>query len=46
MNEIKQSSELKMAESAELNETKKLTTSNNERIKREQQQSEYENQKN
>lgn len=39
-------SELKTSETNELNETKKQTTRNNERIKRDQQQADYDNKKN
>jgi len=35
-----------MSEATELNETRKLTTRNNERIKRDQQQADYDNKKN
>lgn len=37
---------MKMSEANELNETRKQTTRNNERIKRDKQQSDYDNQKN
>jgi len=46
INEIKQASDLKVSEANELNETKKMTTRNNERIKRDQQQADYDNRKN
>jgi hypothetical protein len=42
---VKRASETKTAEANELNETRKQTTRNNERIKRDRQQAEYDNQK-
>lgn len=45
MNEVRQVSDLKITEGNELNETKKQTTRNNERIKRDRQQADYDNQK-
>ena len=45
MNEARQISDMKITEGNELNETKKQTTRNNERIKRDRQQAEYDNQK-
>lgn len=46
INTMKQESEMKMSQASELNETKKQNTRNTERIKRDQQQAEYDNQKN
>ena len=43
---MRQESEMKMTQTNELNETKKLTTRNAERIKRDQQEAEYANKKN
>lgn len=45
MNEVRQASDLKMAEANETNETRKQTTRNNERIKRDKQQSAYDDEK-
>jgi hypothetical protein len=46
INDARQTSELKMNQANELNETKKQTTRNNERIKRDQLQADYDNSKN
>lgn len=43
---MRQESDMKMSQTNELNETKKLSTRNAERIKRDQQEAEYANKKN
>ena len=43
---VKQTSEMKMTETTELNETRKQTTRNNERLKRDEQQAQYDVRKN